>query len=549
NGFGSSTPLTKTISVIAAPSVSVSGSTSICSGTSATITASGASTYTWQPGNLTGTSQTFTPSATTPYTVTGSNGVCTNAKTFTISVTATPTLALGSATICSGAVATLTASGASGYTWNPGSLTGASQTFTPSSTTAYTVTGNNGICFSNKTTTIVVNPTPTVNVISLSSSTICSGKSIAVNASGATSYTWNPGPLTGSSQTLSPASTTIYTVNGSNGTCTGTKLYTVTVNPTPTITGVTNPTVCVGQTINLTSAGGGTYSWNGPLGYTSGAQNPSIANATTGMAGQYTLVVTSSVGSCTSSANASVTVNALPTASVSSNSPVCSGNTLNLSGSGGSTYQWNGPNSFSSTSQNPSITNVDAAANGTYTLVVTAAASCSATAVVSVTIAATPTIATVSTPTMICTGQTATLSSTGSAGSYTYAPGNMTVNPAPVTPSVSTTYTASSTVGACTGTAMVSVSVSACTGIETYAVNGTISAYPNPAQNSITVVFGRNLSGKITVYNSIGQDILSKTVSEAPQATLDLSQFAKGMYLLHVSPESGKENIIRIIKD
>lgn len=550
NGFGSSTPSTQTISVVAAPSVSVSGSTSICSGNSATITASGASSYTWQPGNLTGTSQTFTPAATTPYTVTGSNGFCTNVKTFTITVTNTPTLVVNSATVCSGNAATLTASGATTYTWNPGGLTGATQTFTPpTGTNVYTVTGANGSCISTKTTSILVNATPTVNVFSLSTATICSGKSIAVNATGATSYTWNPGPLTGSSQTLSPLATTVYTINGSNTNCTGTKLYTVTVNATPTITGVTNPTVCVGQTINLTSSGGGTYSWNGPMGYTSGAQNPNIANATTGMAGQYSLTVTSSVGSCTSSATASVTVNALPTASLSSNSPVCSGSTLNLSGSGGSTYLWNGPNSFSSTTQNPSINSVSSAASGTYTLVVTSAASCSASSTVSVTIAGTPTITSSSTPTMICTGQTATITSGGSTGGYTITPGGITTNPAAVNPTVSTTYTVSSTVSGCTGSAVVSLSVSPCTGIENLSANSSLSVYPNPTQSGITVNFGKTISGRITVYNTLGQSLLTKTVNDATQTSVDLSSLAKGMYLLHVSPESGKESIIRVIRD
>src|SRR6185369_4723579 len=57
-----------------------------------------------------------------------------------------------------------------------------------------------------------------------------------------------------------------------------------------------------------------------------------------------------------------------PTATASSNSPVCEGATLNLTGtSNGTTFTWTGPNGFSSTSQNPSISNVTLAAAGTYT--------------------------------------------------------------------------------------------------------------------------------------------------------------------------------------
>jgi hypothetical protein len=80
-----------------------------------------------------------------------------------------------------------------------------------------------------------------------------------------------------------------------------------------------------------------------------------------------------------------VTVLAPPSAAPSYPT-VCEGGTLSLSANdaGGNTYAWSGPDGFSSTAQNPSIDDVTSAISGTYTLVVTSAAGCSATYTVDV---------------------------------------------------------------------------------------------------------------------------------------------------------------------
>jgi hypothetical protein len=87
------------------------------------------------------------------------------------------------------------------------------------------------------------------------------------------------------------------------------------------------------------------------------------------------------------SSEATITINPLPVPNPSNDSPVCIYGTLNLSSvSGMTTYLWNGPNSFSSSLQNPSISNVSTATEGTYTITVTDANGCSASATTSVTL-------------------------------------------------------------------------------------------------------------------------------------------------------------------
>ncbi|MFM2146748.1 MAG: hypothetical protein RL732_1584 [Bacteroidota bacterium] len=79
-------------------------------------------------------------------------------------------------------------------------------------------------------------------------------------------------------------------------------------------------------------------------------------------------------------ATGTAAVNPLPAATAGSNSPLIVGGTLNLTASGGASYSWSGPNGFSSTQQNPTVSNITTADAGTYTVTVTSAAACTATA-------------------------------------------------------------------------------------------------------------------------------------------------------------------------
>jgi hypothetical protein len=136
----------------------------------------------------------------------------------------------------------------------------------------------------------------------------------------------------------------------------------------PVIT-ATNP--CAGQTLSLnatTNTAGVNYKWTGPNSFTATTQSPSITNATTAANGDY--FVTVWLYGCPSKDTETVVINPQPTAiTAGGNTPICQGETLNLTSTNsttGATYSWTGPNSFTSNTQNPTITNIPAAGNGNY---------------------------------------------------------------------------------------------------------------------------------------------------------------------------------------
>jgi hypothetical protein len=205
---------------------------------------------------------------------------------------------------------------------------------------------------------------------------------------------------------------------------------TVMVSPTSAILTCANPSA------TLTASGGSTYSWTATNGYTA---NTAIANII--LAGTYT-VTASSLGGCTSTASVVITEDkALPTATITGSATVCTGETLSLTVTGGGTYAWVGPNTFSSTTAIISLPNATNSLSGTYTVMVTNANGCTATATTLVTVNAVPTTPTVQTNVNIPIGTSITLTATGCTGTLLWfkATNNSSVI-MPIAPTDSSTY-------------------------------------------------------------------------------------------------------------
>ncbi len=211
---------------------------------------------------------------------------------------------------------------------------------------------------------------------------VCDGAAVNLfssNAGTGVSYSWSGPGFTANVQnpsivSASPSQSGDYIVTATlNGQCPQKDTVTVQVKPLPaTPTATNNGPLCPGETLNLqgnSSTPGVSYNWSGPVSVPP-VQNPSLSNVTPANDGIYTLSV--SLNGCTAPNTATTTVTIKPVPAVptaSSNSPVCTGGILNLTAGSitpGVSYDWSGPNNFTSTQQNPVIDPVPAAAAGTY---------------------------------------------------------------------------------------------------------------------------------------------------------------------------------------
>lgn len=115
---------------------------------------------------------------------------------------------------------------------------------------------------------------------------------------------------------------------------------TIVVAPIPVATAVSNSPVCQHSSLVLNAAGGATYQWSGPNGFSASGSSVMIRNVELAQAGRYSVEVTSDAG-CKKSAFVDVIVNVTPVATVSFSSVgICEGNAVQLESSGGGTYQW-----------------------------------------------------------------------------------------------------------------------------------------------------------------------------------------------------------------
>jgi|GEM_PF-2262024 len=256
-------------------SISVT-SASICSGKTATLTANGATNYTWTPASAlsspNGSVVTGSPIVTSSYTVIGFANGCIDSQVSTINILNNPIISVSSKSMCVGQNATLTANGAVNYTWSPSTnlsaANGSVVIGTPVATTTYSVFGeSNDGCISSNTATINVINNPTLSVTS--SSTICFGKTATLTATGASNYTWSPtfglNTNTGSTVISNPITSIVYTITGNLSGCLGTITSSVIVNPLPTviINSSSNSFIYTpGEDLTLLGSGGVSYLWS-----------------------------------------------------------------------------------------------------------------------------------------------------------------------------------------------------------------------------------------------------------------------------------------------
>jgi len=320
------------------PIVDAGQDQTICINDSVTLIATGnGTTYYWNTGDS-AASITVHPTTTTTYsvTVTNDNG-CNASDNVTISVISAVNITIsGDNDICMGDNSTLTASGATNYQWNTGQ-TDSSILVSPISDSTFTVTGSIGSCSDTATITVSVHPVPVA--YAGTDTTICSGSTVTLSASGGDSYAWSNGN-NNSSQQVAPQTTTTYFVTVSNvyG-CTDTDGVTVTVNQTPVAEAGGNQTICYGETTLLSASGGTTYQWSADA----SLSNVNIANPAASPLVTTTYFVTVSNGNCYDIDSVTISVQPLPQVDAGQDTTIYQGESIQLwatTNAGVSTYLW-----------------------------------------------------------------------------------------------------------------------------------------------------------------------------------------------------------------
>ena len=409
NTCASATRATAIATIIPLPTAPTTTGAGRCSTGTVTLSASGcAGTYNWYAastgGVSLGTSATYTTpsiSSTTTYYVDCTVGSCVSAPRATAIATITPIPSAPTGTgasRCGTGTVSLSASGCAGtYNWYAASTGGVSLgtggTFTTpsiSSTTTYYVdcTVNTCVSATRSATTATITPIPSAPTGTGASR--CGTGTVSLSASGcAGTYNWYAASTGGASlgtgtafTTPSISSTTTYyvdcTVTGCASATRATATATVITLPSaPTGIGASR---CGTGTVSLSASGcAGTYNWyaastgGASLGTGATFTTPSISSTTT-------YYVDCTVTGCASTIRsaATATINTIPTPTSSSNTPIVVGGTLNLFSSGGTSYNWVGPNNFVSNQQNSSTVGIVGLDAGIYTVTVTSNG-CSAT--------------------------------------------------------------------------------------------------------------------------------------------------------------------------
>lgn len=229
---------------------------------------------------------------------------------------------------------------------------------------------------------------------------------------------------------------------------------------------------------------------------------------------------------CASPVSSSLSVAGSTTGLCSNNGPV-----ISVPFTAGLNYQWsnNGTPIVGATSNT-----VMASVSGNYSVAITGGTNCSVSSLSqSVSVNPTPTINVVSSSSIICVGQSATLTASGaSTYSWTSGPNSTSYT---VNPTTNTTYTVAATsVNSCTNTTSFVQNVSLCTAIEEQFQISGINIYPNPTNGEVNILFADNSTKKVEIVNLLGKTVYSNTISDNKNVTIDLSTFSKGIYMVNI---------------
>ena len=344
NSFGCPSTTVAYVTVNPLPTVTITGNTSTCTGTSSNLIAGGAESYVWSSGATTNSITVPTnESGTYAYTVTGTSSAgCTNTAQTEVTVHPRPVVTIsGNNVFCSGSSTTFTATGASSYLWSTGSTTDA---LTITETGTYSVTGTSDYgCTATASRSATKKTTPSVSISGPSTFCLTPGNTFTLGASSNqpnVSYSWSNNT---SGNTLTSDQPGTYSVTATLDGCSSEASHTV--------TGITNPTAPTASSVSRCGSGSVTLTATPApecncVWYASANTQDTLATGNTfttpGLSTNRNYYVCSqNEYNCFSSRTmVSVTINPLPAAPTVSNPSYCGEGNYTLNASSPYSVQW-----------------------------------------------------------------------------------------------------------------------------------------------------------------------------------------------------------------
>ena len=527
--------LTMAITVTPKPNITISGNNSMCDNVQETLTASGATTYTWSTA-ANGASITITPTTTTVYTVSGTMNNCSSVSgQFTMTVLPSPTVQVTgpTLTVCPGQTVTVSSSGnGSVFVWSDGFI-GANHTISAAATSIYTVSNILNSCIKQATYTLNVHALPVIVVTG--STIVCPGKTLTLTASGANNYSWSTGG-TNASITYTPSGVAILTVTGTSTVtgCVNTKTVSVNTFPAGLVAITGNTAICNTLQGVLTATGSYFYLWNN--GATASTNTISPTGPTT------VSVVGTTLDGCKDSTSVAISVINNLSITIGGPDSICAGQTILLSANvtGATTYSWN---------TGAQTQNITVSPASTYTYIVTASnPGCTGSKQHEVFVKSLPVIDFNVTTPLCSDAGTYTLSAVPLGGVYVGSgiSGN-TFDPSVGIGVYPISYQVTGSNG-CSASSTKTIEVTSCVGINEHDAADFMTLYPNPTQGKITLHSSVHIKS-VSVLDYTGKLMKQYEYAAVQDTEIDLSGLAGGMYTFVVSTVNGNSKTIKIIKE
>jgi gliding motility-associated-like protein len=335
------------ITVKPLPIVVASIDSSICFGDTLELSASGASSYQWQPNlnlnnPLVSNPKAF-PNSTQKYFVTGTTNGCSNTDSVQISVVQVWVNVPSDTLLCFGDTIQLNSSYiGTGVTWFPTyqmlNSNSASPKVWPSADTTYFVRAQNGNCSAIDSIKVKVVSAP--NVDAGADVEICQGSSITLAASGANTYQWWPNIAISDTNIRTPIVSTntsrTYYVKGSVGSCFAIDSVQITFVQITAFAG-NDTLICPGDTITLNGAASPAFgnwipNWN--------ISNANLLNPRVWPSQDTIYILSVTNSSCKVNDTIRIRLRPLPPLNAGSNQTICIGDTITLNATGALVYQW-----------------------------------------------------------------------------------------------------------------------------------------------------------------------------------------------------------------